>query len=139
MQQNYGNHKKIDPLYHYVLALLTLLVLVGSVWFLIASGGGLEGLLLLVIALAMVIIVVLVRSYALKAQDRAIRAEENMRHYMLTGKPHDPRLTIGQIIALRFAGDEEFADLSRRAAEERLQPNDIKKAVTQWRADHNRL
>ncbi|MDF2960176.1 MAG: hypothetical protein K0S39_1911 [Paenibacillus sp.] len=140
-QQNYGNHRKMDPVYHYVLSLLSLIVLIGSIWYLIGSGGGrvFEGLLFLGIALVLLLLFLLVRSYALKAQDRAIRAEENLRHYILTGKPHDSRLTMGQVIALRFAGDAEFAGLSRRAAEENMKPNDIKKAITAWRADHNRL
>jgi hypothetical protein len=47
-------------------------------------------------------------SFALRAQDRAIRAEENLRHFILTGKPFDSRLRMSQIIALRFAPDDEF-------------------------------
>ena len=57
------------------------------------------------------------RTFPLKAQDRAIRAEENLRHFAMTGKLFDPRLTMNQIIALRFAPDKEFIDLARKAAE----------------------
>lgn len=39
------------------------------------------------------------RGFALKAQDRAIRAEENFRHFILSGKPFDKNLRMGQIIA----------------------------------------
>ncbi|NOU92305.1 hypothetical protein GC093_03515 [Paenibacillus sp. LMG 31456] len=138
-QQDFSNHRKMDPLYHYVLSFLTLLVLVGSIWFLVATGKVFEGVLFLGIAVALLFLFLKVRGYALKAQDRAIRAEENLRHYILTGKPHDSRLTIDQIIALRFASDNEFAQLSRKAAENKMKPNDIKKAISSWRADHNRL
>jgi len=79
------------------------------------------------------------RMYALKVQDRAIRAEENLRHFVLTGKLLDPRIGIRQVIALRFAPDEEFVALARRAAEEGLAPDAIKQAVKNWRADEYRV
>jgi hypothetical protein len=79
------------------------------------------------------------RMYALKAQDRAIRAEENLRHFALTGKLFDPRIEIRQAIALRFAPDEEFVPLARRAADEGLTPDAIKQAVKNWRADTYRV
>ncbi|HEX2683747.1 MAG TPA: DUF6526 family protein, partial [Ferruginibacter sp.] len=79
------------------------------------------------------------RSFALKAQDRAIRAEENFRHYLATGKPHDSRLSIAQIIALRFAGDDEFVELSKRAAEQNMAPKEIKMAIKNWKGDHHRV
>lgn len=79
------------------------------------------------------------RTFALKAQDRAIRAEENLRHYVLTGKLLDPRLDVRQVIALRFASDAEFVALAARAAEESMKPDDIKRAITNWRADLHRV
>jgi hypothetical protein len=79
------------------------------------------------------------RIFALKAQDRAIRAEENLRHYVLTGKLLDPRITVRQVVGLRFASDEEFVELARRAAEEGLPEDKIKKSVREWRPDHYRV
>jgi hypothetical protein len=78
------------------------------------------------------------RQFALKAQDRAIRAEESLRYFILTGKAIDSRITMGQIIALRFAPDEEFVLLTEKAAAEGLLPNDIKKEIKNWRADNHR-
>jgi hypothetical protein len=72
-------------------------------------------------------------------QDRAIRAEEKLRYFVLTGKPLDSRLRMGQIIALRFASDEELPTLARRAAEESLTPAQIKQAIQHWRADLRRV
>lgn len=142
-QQHYGNHRKIDPLYHYGLSLLTMLVLIGSVIGLVnaLSGGEDAGapLIFLGIAAVLLLLFIKVRGYALKSQDRAIRAEEQLRHYILTGKPIDSRLTLRQIIALRFAGDEEYPDLCRKAVEESMEPDDIKKAIRHWRADYDRL
>ena len=71
-------------------------------------------------------------------QDRAIRAEENLRHFAMTGKLLNPELKIGQIVALRFASDEEFVVLAMRALEENLSREDIKKAIKTWRADNHR-
>ena len=67
------------------------------------------------------------RVFALKAQDRAIRAEENLRYFVLTGQLLDPRLGIRQIIALRFAPDDEFVGLAKRAASEQLTEDAIKR------------
>jgi hypothetical protein len=57
----------------------------------------------------------------------------------MTGKPLDPRLGVKQIVALRFASDEEFVALAKKAADEQMAPVDIKKAVKNWRADHYRV
>jgi hypothetical protein len=78
------------------------------------------------------------RNFALRVQDRAIRAEENLRHYVLTGKLLDTRLEPKQIAALRFAMDEEFAGLAQKTAAQNTPPKDIKQAIRQWRADHHR-
>ncbi len=79
------------------------------------------------------------RVFPLKAQDRAIRAEENLRHFALTGKLLDRRLSMKQIIALRFASDGEFVELCRKAADEGLSMDAIKKSVKHWRPDHDRV
>jgi hypothetical protein len=81
----------------------------------------------------------LARIFALKAQDRAIRADENLRYFSMTGKLLDPRLTVKQVVALRFASDAEFVALAARAASESLKSNDIKMAVKTWRADEYRV
>ena len=78
------------------------------------------------------------RVSANKVQDRAIHAEENMRHFLLTGKPLDPRLTWPQIIALRFAGDDEYLSLTEKAIAQQMRPDDIKKAIKNWRRDEHR-
>jgi len=79
------------------------------------------------------------RVFALKAQDRAIRAEEGLRYFILTGKPLDHRLTLGQIIALRFASDEEMPALAEKAITHGLSNDDIKKQIRVWRMDVHRV
>ena len=78
------------------------------------------------------------RVFALRAQDRAIRAEENFRHFILTGKAFDSNIRLGQIIALRFASDEELPALTKRAIDEKLTQKQIKEAIKKWKADHHR-
>jgi len=78
------------------------------------------------------------RSFALKAQDRAIRAEENLRYFILTGKRLNQNLSLYQIIALRFASDEEFVPLAEKAIEQNLRPDEIKRLIKNWRPDYHR-
>ena len=58
---------------------------------------------------------------------------------MLSGKLLDSRLTMRQIVALRFASDAEFVALAQRAADQSLSADAIKRDVKQWRADTYRV
>src|SRR5262245_14176974 len=118
-EQNYKNHAQFVPLYHYVLFGLLVVTLIGSCVNLYQSFGDHSRLynaaLITVLTVCLIMVFFFARIFALKAQDRAIRAEENLRHYVLTGKLMDPKLNIQQIIALRFAPDAEFGGLCGRA------------------------
>jgi len=141
--QNYANHRQFVPIYHVVLFSLLVLTLIGGGVNLYESWGDHQRLysasLILVLTVGVLILSFLCRIFALKAQDRAIRAEENLRHFVLTGKLLDSRLGPLQIVALRFAADAEFPTLAHEAAEKSLAPNDIKKAIKTWRADFYRV
>ena len=138
-EQNYSNHKQIVPMFHVVLFGIIVLTLVGSLVNLYRSLGDHQRLysasLIVVLDVCLLILFFFCRIFALKAQDRAIRAEENLRYFVLTGKLLDPRLDMRQIVGLRFASDAEFADLARRAVTESLSEDSIKRAVKSWRAD----
>lgn len=139
--QNFSNHARYHPLYHYVMAPLSLLGLIGSVVNLVnAESSNLYSASLLLLVFVLIFIIgVLVRTYALKAQDRAIRAEESLRHFVLTGKPLPATLRLGQIIALRFASDEEFPTLAQQAADLKLKSKEIKEKIKNWKADYYRI
>jgi len=128
------------PLYHYVAGMLVILGFGGSIVNFIKADAHTHysAALLLVAFLVLVIIFWYARVFALRAQDRAIRAEENFRHYILIGKPLPKELTMAQIIGLRFASDEEFPALAKKAAEEKLSQKQVKQAIQNWKADHNR-
>jgi len=141
--QNYANHRQMVPMFHYVLFGIVVATLIGSCVNLYQSIGDHQRLysaaLIVAIMIAMVLVMFFARLFALKAQDRAIRAEENLRCFALTGKLLDARLTIRQVVGLRFASDEEFVALAERAADENLSEDDIKKAIKNWRADNYRV
>ena len=143
LEQSYANHAQVVPLYHRVLAGILVLTLLGSFVNLWKSMGDHQRLysaaLIVVMNVSMVLIGLFARVFALKAQDRAIRAEENLRHYVLTGKLLDPRLETLQIVGLRFAPDAEFVELAKRAAEQGLKQDDIKKAIKNWKPDLYRV
>jgi hypothetical protein len=141
--QNYANHRQFVFAFHVVLFGLVLLTLIGACVNLYQSMGDHErqysASLLVVLTFALMMSSFFARFFALKAQDRAIRAEEQLRHYVLTGKLLDSRLTVRQIVGLRFASDDEFAALARRAAEQGLTEDAIKREVKTWRADTYRV
>jgi len=125
-------------MYHYVSTLLALAILIGSIVNLVDAMGtaGLYSASLLVAnAVLAIAILLFTRIFALKAQDRAINAEENLRNYARHGELLDTRLTIRQIIGLRFAADDEYDELAKRALSENLSETDIKKAIEHWRPD----
>jgi hypothetical protein len=142
-EQSYAKHAKFVPMFHFVLFGIIALSLIGSFVNLWQSLGDHERLynasLIAAISVAMLLLFIFTRSFAMGVQDRAIRAEENLRHFALTGKRLDPRLTVKQIVGLRFASDAEFVDLARKAAEEALPQGAIKKSVKSWRPDLDRV
>ena len=141
--QNYSNHRQYVPIFHYVLLPVLFLTVIGSIVNLVESWGDHTRLysasLIVVLSVASFLMLFLLRVFALKAQDRAIRAEENLRHFAITGKLLDARLTVRQVVGLRFAADGEFVALAQRAAAENLTPDAIKRAIKTWRPDTYRV
>ena len=140
--QNYSNHVRRVPGF-IAIGVLLLVTIIGAGVNLYESWGDHERLysaaLILTLSVCTLGIGAFARSFPLKAQDRAIRAEENLRHYVLTGKLLDQRLRPGQIAALRFASDEEFVELAKSAAGSDMAADEIKRAIKNWRADMHRV
>jgi hypothetical protein len=141
--QNYANHRRMVPGFHYVLFALLIAGLGGAINNFRLSLGDHQRVysasLIVLIMVCLIMVYWYCRLFPLKAQDRAIRAEENLRHFALTGKLFDPKLTIRQIVALRFADDAQFVELAKQAAEKSLDGEEIKKQIKNWRADFHRV
>ena len=139
-EQNFKNHARFVPLYHYVAGMLVILGFGGSIVNLFHADAHTHysAALLVVVFFVLILLFWYARVFALKAQDRAIRAEENFRHYILTGKPFDSKLRMSQIIGLRFASDAEMPALAKKAVEENLSQKQIKQAVQNWKGDYDR-
>ncbi len=140
-EQNFKNHARMVPGFHYIGMLSILALLGGSINYLCRATPDNKYLasLLTLTAFILVVLWIYIRTFPLKAQDRAIRADENLRYYVLTGKLFPAELKIQQIIALRFAPDSEFVALVDRAIKENLSNNDIKSAIQHWKADFYRV
>jgi len=141
-EQNYSNHRRYVPLYHFITSFIIVVLFVTSIYYTIAAAVNhlsmRPGLFLFLISVVLISLFWYARSFAEIVQDRVIRMEENFRSFLLTGKPLDKKLTLQQIIGLRFASDEEFPELAAKALNENMSREDIKKAVKNWRADNYR-
>ena len=141
--QNYKNHTRWDPEYHFFIAPVFLLNIVATIWWYCHHYRQHvhSGIWLIVVSVALFILTFKARSYALVVQDRVIRLEERLRLATLVS-PSElielESLTIRQYVALRFASNAELPDLARRAIREKLSEKQIKEAIVSWRADNDR-
>ena len=142
-EQNSKNHTQLVPAYHFVLFTILMITFLWSIGHFVKTitigANRVQALMLMLMNVALLLSAYLLRAFALKAQDRAIRAEENLRHFALTGKLLDSSLKVQQIVALRFASDDEFVALAARAAKENLSNKNIKAAIINWRGDYYRV
>ena len=140
-EQNFNNHAQMVPGFHYLTFGGISVLLGGSIIYVVKSSAENKYLAALLVLASIVFVLVAwyTRTFALKAQDRAIRAEENLRHYVLTGKLLPSSLRVGQIVALRFAPDAEFPALAEKAAANNLSGKEIKQSIQNWKADFYRV
>jgi hypothetical protein len=144
--QTLKTHVRLDPPFHFFLLPVAAGTLVYEIYHLIraiVAGAFHFGLAWnVVLALAFAVAVLKFRLYALKAQDRVIRLEERLRLTALCAEPLRGRigeLTEGQLIALRFASDDQAAALAGKALSDNMRSADIKKAIKNWRGDYFRV
>lgn len=140
-EQNFKNHAQMVVGYHYVTGPAILALLGGSINYALKASPENKYLatLLVLVSFVLFMLYAFSRIFALKAQDRAIRAEENLRYFVLTGKLLPASLKMGQIVALRFAPDAEFPSLVDKAVAENLSGKAIKESIQNWKADFYRV
>lgn len=138
MTQNFENHTKIVPAFHYfIVPVLTLNL--GSAVYRVALFFSADAVISLLVAAALVLLALYGRMFALKVQDRVIRLEMQLRLQSLL--PADqrtriPEFTVGQLVALRFASDPELPELARKVLDEKLHDRKaIKKMIQNWQPD----
>ena len=141
-QQSYGNHVRYFPLFHFFLVPLLFLNLLYQA-FRLYQEPSLDRVVFTILSLGFICMILAARMQALKAQDRVIRLEERLRYREVLPADIAARaseLSLGQLIALRFAADGELSELIRRASDKELNtPKEIKLAVKEWRPDHHRV
>jgi hypothetical protein len=137
--QTFANHVRFDPLFHFFLAPVSLVLFVWAVIHLVRHYS-LEAVAFVVFALLLFLTIFKTRTYALKVQDRVIRLEERLRlARLLPPGAALPELTERQLIALRFACDAESPSLAQKAASQQLGSKQIKQAIQTWRPDYWRV
>ena len=139
--QTLANHARFDPLFHFVIVPILMICFGFSIYFIFRRVTAVH-VWLSVLALAALLIATKSRLYSLKVQDRVIRLEERLRLSALLPEPLRWRigeLSEQQLVAVRFAADEEIPSLVQKILQENLDPKAIKKAINQWRPDYWRV
>jgi len=139
--QSFSNHVRVHPVYHYLAVPVSLALVLASLINLILYFS-LGGVILFINMIILHLAIFLARDYAKKNQDRIIRAELRLRYFQLTGKRLEEienHFVIGQLLALRFASDDELLELIQNPETSKKKPEDIKHQIIQWNADLMRV
>ncbi len=139
--QSFKNHAKFDPPYHFFLTIVSIASVIIAIIYCVHHFC-FNSVWLVVVALAAVVALFRMRQYPLKVQDRVIRLEERLRLQALApAEWHTQiyRLTEDQLIALRFAADDEVVELAKQALEHNHNRKQIKERIKSWRPDNWRL
>jgi Family of unknown function (DUF6526) len=140
--QTYANHTRTHPPFHFFVLPGGLLLLILTIVNVVRHSDLLTSWILLLIGVMWPIAMFLIRINPLRAQDRLIRLEEQLRAEELLSDEllaRSRELTASQWVALRFASDAEFPGLVEKALNGKLKGAEIKKAIVVWRPDTFRV
>ncbi len=136
--QNYATHARYNPVYHFLAAPILYGNFLLRTWD-IAREPSRDALGNFAIALGLAALTLAARTMALSVQNRVIRLEERLRlERLLPPERHGEisRLSVRQLVALRFASDVEAPALVARVISGELgDQKAIKQAVREWRPD----
>lgn len=138
--QEYDTHTRYYHLHHFIILPLAFFLFIGTVK--LALEDPVNDWLYLLVGILFILISFVARIYANKNQDRIIRLEMRLRYFQLTNEPFTEKenmLEIHQIVALRFASDDELLGLIDKAILQNLSPKEIKKSIREWQADFMRV
>lgn len=141
-EQNFSNHSRFVPAFHFVALPILLLNFADQIYRLVHLEVSFDAIVSLLLSIALILVALYARMFALTVQDRVIRLEMRLR---LEGvlppdlKPLIPKFSVDQLVALRFASDAELPALCRRVLDEKLTARkSIKQLVKTWKADYLR-
>jgi hypothetical protein len=141
-QQNFSNHGRFFPLFHFVAAPILLANLIWSFFRLKHDNYSAYSIFQVFVAFALVVTLLVARLMALKVQDRVIRLEERLRYQRLLPSDLQSRIddfTVNQFVSLRFASDAELPGLARKVLDEKIDNRKaIKQLIKVWRPDYLR-
>ena len=135
-EQKYETHVH-RPMAWSAIWLLCLVAVIAAIWGAVRDRT-LVAEAVMLLAIGVLGTITLLRVFVLRVQDRVIRLEMRVRMSELGIAQEFEQLEPRQLIALRFASDAELPSLTHRAIAEKLPPDQIKRAVTQWRGDYYR-
>ena len=143
-EQNLKNHMRLDPWIHFFVFPVFILNFFFSIWLAVRHWSQHPHIVIwwIILSLALLVLATKCRMNDLKLQDRIIRLEERLRLQSLLGPgelSYINELTIRQLIALRFASDQEIPSLVHKTLTQNLEPKAIKESITNWRADNHRV
>jgi hypothetical protein len=139
--QNYKNHKNSRKDFFTYTIYSALILIIASIVY-VCFSLNLQSLIIFLLTLLIGVVLVAAKTIANKNQDRIIRMEMRFRYYLLTNKRFEvmeDQLSMRQIVALRFASDEELVALIERTIQEKLTADTIKKEIQNWVGDYYRV
>lgn len=139
--QNLKNHVRLVPAFHFFVLPVLLINFINTIVHLFRSGLSYANIWSVILSFTLFLFAGLARTFALSVQDRVIRLEMQLRMERLLAPELRPRIgefTVPQLIALRFAGDDELPILCKQALDEKLAGKVIKQRVKNWRPDFAR-
>jgi hypothetical protein len=134
--QTYANHRLRAPVW--LAAWFGAVFATGALIWVAFQAPSLQSAALALLGLVVLVGVTQTRTFPLRVQDRVIRLEMQMRLARLGRERDMERLSLSQLLALRFASDAELPALIDRAIAENLTADQIKRAVTDWQGDYLR-
>lgn len=140
MYQDYDNHTRYYHFHHFIILPLSFFLFIWTIELTLEDP--VDNWLYLLVGTLFISISFISRIYANKNQDRIIRLEMRLRYYQLTQIPFTEKenlLNIKQIVALRFASDDELLVLIDKAIAKNLNPKEIKKSIHDWQGDFMRV